>query len=388
MRVAYITSYNSEEVKHWSGTGFYIAEALKTQGIELLRIDCKVNYSFLQRLRRKLHKVLFNELHLLDREPAYLKSIAKKASQLLLNKDYDIIFSPGSLPITYLKTNRPIVFFTDATYDCLMNLYLKNKTLTKKSIENGNNAEAIALKKAAIAFYTSEWAIESAIDKYKVDIKKIRKINFGANIPYVYSAYVYSETEIRLLIAERIQKTTKDLLFIGVDWHRKGAKKAIETAAMLNAKGYQIALTIVGCAIPKDVVLPSFVKHYPFISKDTDEGRQMLVSLFKQASFFILPTEADCTPIVFSEAAAYGLPVITTNSGGCPSVILNKLTGYCVPPENFSEEASSIISSLISDQLAYERISLNAYCRFCTELNWTVIGKKVVDTLEPLLDNN
>jgi glycosyltransferase involved in cell wall biosynthesis len=383
MRVAYITSYNSEEVKHWSGTGHYIAEALRTQGIELLRINCKVNYSFLQRLQRKLSKVLFNKVHLLEREPAYLKSIAKKASQLLSNKDYDIIFSPGSLPITYLKTNKPIVFFTDATYDCLMNLYLKDQPLTKKSIENGNKAEAMALKNATLAFYTSEWAIESAIDKYKVDIAKIRKTNFGANIPYVYS-----EEEIRMLIAERIQKETKDLLFIGVDWYRKGAKKAIETVALLNAKGYQVSLTIVGCAIPEGVVLPSFVKHYPFISKNTDEGQQMLVSLFKQASFFILPTVADCTPIVFSEAAAYGLPVITTNSGGCPSVILDQLTGYCISSENYAEEASSIISSLISDQLAYERISLNAFCRFCTDLNWTVIGKRLVDSLEPLLDNN
>lgn len=383
MRVAYITSYNSEEVKHWSGTGHYIAEALKTQGIELLSINCKVNYSFLQRLQRKLNKVLFNKVHLLEREPAYLKSIAKKASQLLSNKDYDIIFSPGSLPITYLKTNKPIVFFTDATYDCLMNLYLKDQPLTKKSIENGNKAEEIALQKASLAFYSSEWAIESAINKYKADKTKIRQSNFGANI-----SNGYSEKQIQILIAERTKKKVKNLLFIGVDWYRKGAKKAIETAALLIAKGFQVTLTLVGCRIPQGEYLPSFVIHYPFISKDSNEGRQLLESLFQQASFFILPTEADCTPIVFSEAAAYGLPVITTNSGGCPSVILHQLTGYCISSENYAEEASSIISCLISDQLAYERISLNAFCRFCTDLNWTVIGKRLVDSLEPLLDNN
>ena len=77
MRVAYITSYNSEEVKHWSGTGYFIAEALKSQGIELIRINCNVNYSFIQRLKRKLNRLLFNKVLLLEREPAYLKTLAK-----------------------------------------------------------------------------------------------------------------------------------------------------------------------------------------------------------------------------------------------------------------------------------------------------------------------
>jgi glycosyltransferase involved in cell wall biosynthesis len=383
MRVAYITSYNSEEVKHWSGSGYYIAEALKSQGIELLRINCNANYSFLLRLKRKLFKLLFRKVLLLEREPSYLKMLAKKANQLLLNKEYDIIFSPGSLPISYLKTNKPIVFFTDATYDCLINLYLKDQSLSKNTIENGNKAEALALQKATLAFYTSDWAIESAITKYNADKTKVRKTNFGPNL-----LNGFSERQIRVLITERFQRKVKDLLFIGVEWYRKGAKKAIETVALLNERGYQLSLTLVGCKIPEGETLPSFVKYYPFVSKDTADGRQLLDSLFQKASFFILPSEADCTPIVFSEAASYGLPVITTNTGGCPSVVLNNITGYCFHPTNFKEDASTVIAELMTDSQLYEKISLNAYYRFCSDLNWNVIGKQLIESIKPLMEKS
>lgn len=381
MRVAYITSYNSEEVKHWSGTGYFIAEALKSQGIELIRINCNVNYSFIQRLKRKLNRLLFNKVLLLEREPAYLKTLAKKASQLLADKKYDIVFSPGSLPITYLKTKKPIVFFTDATYDCLVKLYLKDQSLSKQTIINGNQAEAIALENATLAFYSSEWAIDNAVTKYKVDKSKVRKSYFGPNI-----SNDFSERQIRALIAERLQQKVKHLLFIGVEWNRKGAKKAIETVALLNDRGHQAILTLVGCKIPEGVILPSFVKHIPFVSKESIEGRQLLESLFQQASFFILPTEADCTPIVFSEAASFGLPVITTNTGGCPAVVLNSISGYCFNPESFKENAVNIISELITNQQSYEQLSLNAYYRFCNDLNWHVIGKQLIESLEPLVE--
>lgn len=381
MRVAYITTYNADEVKHWSGTGYFIAEGLKNQGVELIKVNCQVNYTFFQRLRRKIQKTLFKRELLLEREPAYLKMVAKKATKQLSGKEFDLIFSPSSLPITYLKSRKPIVFFTDATYDCLMKLYLQGKRLSNKSIIDGNKAEAIALQNAALVFYTSEWAIKSAINKYKVEPKKLRQSTIGANL-----LNINSEKHIRTLIYKRVQSETKNLLFIGVDWYRKGAKKAIETAARLNSRGFQITITLVGCTIPKEEILPDFVQHYPFISKESAEGKIVLDRLFEQATFFVLPTIADCTPVVFAEAAAYGLPVITTTTGGCPSVVMDKVTGFCIDIDQFEQEASEIMIKLLSDEKAYERISLNAYYHYCNNLNWNEISKKILTSLEPFIE--
>jgi glycosyltransferase involved in cell wall biosynthesis len=309
-----------------------------------------------------------------------LKKIAQKANNELSWMDYDIIFCPGSLPVTYLDSDKPIVIFTDATYDCLMRLYLRDRYLSTRSIVKGNQAETAALQKASLLIYPSEWAIESAIKKYKADPQKVIQIGFGANISCQKPAI-----EIKKLIARRKLKKEKNFLFIGVDWHRKGAKKAIETVAYLNEKGIKATISLVGCKIPRGVHLPDFAIHYPFISKSDPCSKEKLYTLFENADFFILPTRADCAPIVFSEAASFGLPVITTEVGGCKSVIIDNKTGFCLREENFVKEASKTIIELCHSENAYEAISLNAYNHYLNELNWDVIGRKVVNAMQHLV---
>ncbi len=379
MKVAYITNYNSEDVHYWSGTGYYMAESLKKQGAELIRIDCHLPFTLLQRIRRKLAKLFANRLLLIERETSYLKKLAEKADRMLSQNEYDIIFSPGSLSITYLKSDKPIVFFTDATYECYMSLYLQNQKLSKRSIVQGNLAEGTAIKNASLIFYTSDWARQSAIKKYEGDGKKILHSTVGANM-----VHGKSDTEIEGLINERRQKKEKAFLFIGVDWHRKGARKAIETVARLNEKGIKSTLSLVGCKIPPDESLPAFVKHYPFISKATKEGRDFLNKLFEEADFFILPTTADCTPVVFSEAASYGIPVITTDVGGCKSMVIDNETGFCIKEEEFVAAATSKIMQLCENEKAYARIGLNAYKHYQKELNWDVIGEKTISAMRAI----
>jgi glycosyltransferase involved in cell wall biosynthesis len=380
MKVAYVTAYNSGDIRNWSGTGYFIAESLKRQGVELIRINCFTRFPIFQRIKRKLIKVLANRLLLIERETSYLKKIAQKAKHELSCVNYDIIFCPGSLPATYLDSDKPIVIFTDATYDCLMRLYLPSQHLSTRSILKGNQAEAAAIQKASLLIYPSEWAIDSALKKYQADPQKVLQIGFGANISCQKPAI-----EIKKMITRRKLKQVKNFLFIGVDWHRKGAKKAIETIAHLNEKGLKATITLVGCKIPNGVHLPDFVVHYPFISKSDQTNMDQLNTLFENADFFILPTRADCSPIVFSEAASYALPVITTEVGGCTSVIIDNQTGFCIKEENFVEEASKTIIELCNSENAYETISLNAYNHYLKELNWDVIGEKLVKAMQRLV---
>ena len=380
MKVAYITNYNSEDVHYWSGTGYYIAESLEKQGVELIRIDCHLPFTLLQRIRRKLAKLFANRLLLIERETSYLKKLAEKAGRMLSQTEYDIVFSPGSLSITYLKSDKPIVFFTDATYEGYRSLYLQNQKLCKRSIVQGNLAEGRAIKNASLIFYTSDWARQSAIKKYGGDGKKILHATVGANL-----VHGKSDTEIEELINERRQKKEKTFLFIGVDWYRKGARKAIETVTSLKERGIQSTLLLVGCKIPPGESLPAFVKHYPFISKATKQGRDFLNKLFEETDFFILPTTADCTPVVFAEAASYGIPVITTDVGGCTSMVLDKETGFCIKEDQFVAEATRRIIELCGDEKAYGRMGLNAYKHYQKKLNWNVIGEKTISAMRPLI---
>ncbi len=213
----------------------------------------------------------------------------------------------------------------------------------------GHQAERMAIQKASLIFYTSEWATQNAISVYAADPGKIMPLYFGPNLP----VYI-SEGSIEKTLTARRERKTKSFLLMGIDWHRKGAGIAIEVVRRLNKQGIAARLTIVGCAVPAGVVLPDFVTHYPFVSKNNEQGIALLQELFTRADFFILPTQADYTPVVFSEAASYGLPVITTNVGGCASVVLDGVTGFCVARENFVETAVEKIHWLCRNQAIYE----------------------------------
>lgn len=379
--MAYLTNYDSTNTRHWSGLGYYMAQSLEKQGVELIRINCFVKFSLLQRTRRWLMRIVARKVLQIERENAYLKRLANKADKELSGQAYDIIFSPGSLPVSFLTASKPIVFFTDATYDCLARLYTGQKSLSRYSLTQGNYAEAKAIKNASLIFYTSEWAKENAVTIYNADSNKIRQLCFGPNLP----AANITTGDLKRKIAMKKGRKQKTFLFIGVDWYRKGAGTAIETVSRLNEMGLPSTIILVGCTVPDGVRLPTFVTHYPFISKSDFNGLNTLQELFRQADFFLLPTLADCTPVVFSEAASYGLPAITTDVGGIKSVVVDGVTGYCISTDNFVEEATKKIVSLCRDEASYESFCLSAYYHYKTALNWDITGEKAVEAIQQLI---
>jgi glycosyltransferase involved in cell wall biosynthesis len=380
MRVAFITGYDSANIKNWSGLGFHIANSLESQGIELIRVNCFVPFSRVQKILKKLAAVCFRKTWQLEREHHYLQKMAGVVTQQLAGREYDCIFSAGSLPVSFLETHKPIVFFTDATYDGLMQLYVNPARILGRSIRRGNQAEYRAIQKASLIFYTSDWAKQSAEAVYLAAPEKIRRLHFGANLRAGRTV-----DDIAILINQRWQHNTKNFLFVGVDWKRKGADTAIQTVLQLNRAGIASTLTIVGAEAPKNTGLPGFVTHYPFISKATEEGSNQLDQLFKRADFFLLPTEADCTPVVFSEAASYGLPVITTAVGGCPSVVTDNVNGFCINKKDFVTEAVKRITPFCLDRESYESLCFSSFHRYEKELNWDVIAQKVKTNLQHLL---
>lgn len=383
MKVAYVTSYDSRDVRYFSGLGYYIAQSLERQGIELIRIDCSVKFSPLQRIRRGVTKLFHRRIRQIERETAYLKRVAASIRHQLSGQEYDLIFSPGSLPVSYLQTMKPVVFLTDATYDCMTLQYNGRKPLCFASLLQGNKAEARAIRNASMIFYTSEWAIQNAINVYKADPDKIKQVGFGPNLPVNIPV-----GGIERMLHHRQQRRTKTILFIGVDWYRKGAGIAIEVVRQLNASGIEAHINIVGCRVPEGMPLPSFVTHYPFVSKSSQHGIAFLQRLFEEADYFMLPTQSDYTPIVFSEAAAYGLPVITTNVGGCRSVVINGVTGFCFPRESFVEEAVQKIHWFCRYPDVYGSFSREAFYHYKRTLNWDVTGKKMVTALGQLISNS
>jgi len=375
MRIAYVTTYDSSDLHQWSGTGYYIHSALKSNAVQTIPIgNLRNRYDQIIRVKTILYKRLFSQKYRKDREPLLLKSYAYQIKKCLSSINYDAVFSPGTLPIAYLRTEKPIIFWTDSTFAGMIDYYPDFKNLCGETIRNGNMVEQLALSKTCVAIYSSEWAANSAIENYEVNPAKVKVVPFGANID--------CDRDIEAIhkIINNKEFDVCKLLFIGVDWVRKGGDISIKVAEILNQRGIKTEIHIVGCAPSGEI--PSFAKLHGFVSKKTEEGRKLLDKLFKESHFLIMPSRAECSAITFAEASSFGLPSMTTSVGGIPTVIHDGINGQTFALKEGPEKYCDYIERLMCSRQEYEQLAMSSFREYSERLNWETSGRKVYELIQ------
>lgn len=374
MKLSYITITDPYDLRAFSGLNAHILGALRGSGLSVQTIGnlkAETPLSFLKgAYYGRIKRQTFFKVH----DTGVLRGFASQVAQALKSSDCKLVFSPKWEPIAYLQTDKPIAFWHDATIPSLVGFYPCYKNTCRKSITNAIKAERLALEKCCLAVYSSDWAANSAIEYYGVDPQKIRVVPFGANI-------VCNRTLKDILFS--IEQRAHDcchLLFIGGEWDRKGGDLAVQVAASLNARGIPAELHVVGCQPPGD--LPDCVRVHGYISKETANGRHGLDALFTQSHFLILPTRADCTPVVFPEAASFGLPVLTTKVGGIPTVVHDGRNGHTFDVAASARDYCDHIERLWSNTAAYQALCQTSFNEYVTRLNWETAGQKVAALIQ------
>jgi len=378
MKIQYITQTNATDIHNWSGLNYFIAQSLKSQNIELSYIDSlKKNYPVDLVLKKIYTEYIRKQKFSLQVDKRVLSYFANQVhSQIEPNTD--IIFSPSTIPLAYLETNKPKVFYVDALYDNLVGFYDTCTNISEQTYVSACEMEQAALSSSALAFFSSDWAAENAIKNYKVDAAKVKVIPFGANI-----------TENRTLvdiqnILDYKTYDTCNLLFIGVDWKRKGGDVAIELTRKLNESGIKSILHVVGSEKLPYNILPEYVINHGFISKSNAQGIKKLNDLFASSHFFVLPTKADCSPLVLCEAGSYGLPSLTTAVGGIPTIIRNDINGFASLTDKYIENSLEKINFYFGNKSAYNDLAKSSFNEFESRLNWRVAGQTMHKFLKEL----
>lgn len=378
MKIAYVTSYDARNVKSWSGTPFYMSQFLKnvSSGLEYVGPLKAENLSnFIFRSKQVFYKFLLKKRYTRDADLLTLKDFAKQTEVKLKQLDSDIIFSPVSYTLAYLESKKPMFFWADATFAGLIDYYPFHSNLCKESIENGIAMEQSVLDKCRLAIFSSQWAATSALKNYKVDAAKIKVVPYGANIQCDRNL-----NDIKAILNSKPSNKC-NLLFLGVKWLRKGGDIALEVAKELNKAGLNTKLTIVGCQPDVEGVLPSFVNSLGFISKSTEEGSKQIAHLLAEAHFLILPSRADCTPMVFAEANSFGLPCLSTDVGGIPTIIKNDRNGKIFSKDASVAEYCKYILDLFANYSEYKKLAESSFHEYQSRLNWSV----AVQTVKQLL---
>jgi len=376
MRIAYVTQRDPDNTS-WSGLHYFIREALRAQGNEVHSLGpLHVVEPFAMRLRRKFHRHILRISYMEELEPAVTRGFARQVEEKLARIQADLIFSTHTQLLADLETRLPVVYWTDSNFGGMLNFYADYCNLHPSAVRCGHDIERRALARCALAIYTSDWAAHDALHTYGADPRKVKIVPYGANITGTRDA-----VEVRKLIAARPRDTCR-LLFIGRIWDRKGGDHALAVADELNKSGLPTTLTLAGSGPPDGRALPPHVRSLGFVNKGTPEGKRAFDELVASSHFLVLPTRAEAYGLVFCEASSFGVPSVTTNVGGVPTVVRDGVNGKTFPLTAPASEWAAFIRGLFADTAAYERLALSSFAEYESRLNWQVAGRTVQGLLE------
>lgn len=375
MKIAYISYEDSHNVKAWSGTISFIAKYLEKDN-DVIRIDnlfSPIDYIFkgLSAIWR-----LFGKSADYKRNRFFVRMVCNRIQKKLDSLEYDLIFSAGSTYITFLKSDKPIVIWADATYLTIVNNHFQYNKLSTRQIKVGNQLEIDALNNCNKLIFSSEIPANSAISDYNIPASKVKIIPFGANV-----LHNNQESDIIKFNSEKNKNKIK-LLFIGVYWNNKGGDILLDIFKEFQMMSTDYELEIVGSTPTK---IPNIVgvTFHGYLDKSIPEENKKFINLFESSHYFILPTRSEAFGIAFVEANSYGLPAFGSDLGGVPDIIENGINGELIDIKKSPKELALQIHKYITES-SYNEKSLRAFRHYQENFTWDKSIEKVNRILEEL----
>ena len=368
LRIGFVHRFDARKIRSWSGIFYFMSRALEAHvgDVVYLGPDDSLGTKFIidntARVNRYWQR-LTGKILATDKNRILSNRLARFFESRIQEMPCDILFAPvASVEIAHLKTDLPIVYYSDITWSQIVDYYPEFTSVSDYGIREGERIEALAIRRSQAAIYPSEWAADSACDDYGASRETTGKVSFGANL---------TDPPTRAEALNRSLNGPVKLLLVGVDWVRKGGAIAYECLMSLLDAGVDAELTILGCVPPagENFEHPKF-RVIPFLSKHDPEQRKQIEQLFAESHFMLLPTRADATPIVISEACANGLPVVATDTGGLGGSITEGVNGFLIPYEARGDAYADKIRSVIADLAIYKALVISSRDEYEQRLNW------------------
>lgn len=342
MIIGYVSSTNPfTDRKAWSGLTYKIRESIERAGYEVVWIPYQTITKGMRFWNLILKVYCFFFAHgkrflLGENFPMTAKKMAKTIVQ---NEDFqrcDILFFPGGAQIAkYIKTDKPYIYYSGATVPIMIDYYWDNICPLSKKIATKLDKEASL--NAAINLKASKWAYNSLINDYGCTPKKCHIIEYG---PAMDTSDI--------LPIEPYKDGTLNIFFSGVDWERKNGDIAVKTVELLYNKGYDVHLYIAGIRnLPEYCKKLDFVTHVGFLNKNTKEGYEKYMNLYRKCHLLLVPTKAECAGVVFCEASAFGMPSYTYDTGGTTNYVIDGQNGYAIPLSKGAEKFAELIEKAL-----------------------------------------
>ncbi len=278
--------------------------------------------------------------------------------QRLGSRRYDFTFQTQSL-FDASVPGTPHFIYTDHTH--LENLKYPAWTAATSLSREWVELEKSAYHHASMVFTMSENISRSLVQEYGCPLQRIACVYAGSNV-----------SSDALETIDRGRFHAKNILFVGVDWERKGGPVLLEAFRSLRETHPDAVLTIVGCAPPIHQAGVHVVGRVPL----TD-----VPGYYRTASIFCLPTLNEPFGLVFLEAFSYGLPIVATRIGAIGEIVQDGESGYLVAPQN-ADELADRLKRLLDDPSLCERFGSRGRDWVGRRYSWDATGGRIAAHIE------
>ncbi len=308
--------------------------------------------------KRKLMGEL-SEREILSRTTYFYNEVKQAIGRRLVSYDYLFSLQTQSL-FDASRVGLPHFVYTDHTH--LANLkypeFDPNMLYSTAWIE----LEKKIYQNANIVFSTSNFVVKSVIEDYDCDAEKAVCVYSGINV----------DADIEI---DKKNYADKHILFVGIGWERKDGPLVVEAfKGALNAHP-DAKLTIVGCQPEIDVKGVSVVGRVP---------KEEVAQYYQAATIFCMPSKLEPSAAALAEAAAHGIPVISTDIGGTPDRVIHGETGYLIEPGD-KEALTKYLIALLDDQKKRREFGRKGYEIAKDRFRWENVGNRIKTHIQAAL---
>jgi len=150
-----------------------------------------------------------------------------------------------------------------------------------------------------------------------------------------------------------VERNPKQIAYVGRDSFEKGADILRKIESQING-------TIKFC---------------------TDLPWDETMKILKASQMLVVPSRTESIPQVIKEAFYLKVPVIATNVGGIPELVVHQETGILVPPED-PEKLMIAINNLLDNEEAKRNFANNAFEFINNNFSWDVLLEKYTNLYE------
>ncbi len=357
MRLAFVTPWDPDDDRAWSGVITPMADAL-AERCEVVPISTRdVPDSFLDRGAARLLHGWRGRKYLVGHAVATGVKRARYLRRNLTAVKPDVVLAvAASQDIAFLGGNLPLIQVSDATMTSISGYYEQFTHLLALSRWQAGVISRHSARRADHTLAATHWARDSLIRDDGVRPGAITVAPFGP-------AVTPQGDE-----PARADGGPLKMLAVMSDWHRKGGTRVLALFEELIRRGVDVDLTIVGDVRgnpPAAVKTPGRV--HPWELRNLYASSHVLVELAR----------SNAAGVTLTDAAAFGLPVIATDTGGVSTIVEDGVTGILVPPQEM-EVVSAAADAVERHRENFELMGKAALQRATTLLSWEVWAEKAL----------